>query len=607
MLKYMSAGGGFASGGKKVKINPKPYRCTIPNKPKQPKRCKIKLNGKVITCMTDQTIMQAAYKHGIQIPGFCGHPDFIPKGNCRICVVEVTGKRCLLTACSTLVENGMEIFTETERVQKARNLNLDFIFAEHIEKCASCIWRFQCKLLSFAEKYKILITTFNDRKGKRKTYKFANAVEIDGTQCIDCRNCIDARSLMQKIDYLELKGKGSNQEVVPTEDKKRHCILCGQCAVHCPVSAAQEQASWQEVEKEINNETKVVVAQFAPSIRVSIGEDFGMPYGQVATEHLVSGLRQLGFDYVFDVSFFADITTIIEAEELIGRIQNKKIMPMITSCCPGWVNYAEFYHPEILPNLTSVRSPQIHGGGIIKTYWAEKMKIDPKNIVVVSIMPCTAKKYEIARKEMKINGMQGVDYVLTTREFSFMMKRRNIILPNLKKSKADNPMGEYSGGGVIFGGSGGVMESALRTANVMICKERNKRPGKICRSRIDFKEVRGLTGIKEAKVDIGGIKLSIAVVSGIGYVGSIISNLQKYDYVEVMACPGGCIGGGGQPIPTTEEIRKKRMEALYKLDKSKKIRKSTDNKQALEILDWLREKGEKLEHSVLHTKYKRVK
>lgn len=603
----MSARGGSASGGKNIKINPKPYRCMTPNKPEKIEKCKIKLNGKTVVCTNDETIMTVAKRKGVMIPGFCGHPDFTPKGNCRVCVVEVKGARSLLTACSSLVRDGMEVFTETERVQKARNLNLDFIFAEHIEKCADCIWRFQCKLLSFAQKYKILITTFNDRKRKRRTYKFANSVEIDGTQCIDCRNCLDACSLLQKIDYLELDGKGYDQEVVPTKDTKKHCILCGQCAVHCPVSAAQEQASWQEVEKQINDEKKVVVAQFAPSIRVSIGEDFGMPYGKIATEQLVSGLRQLGFDFVFDVSFFADITTIIEAEELIKRITKKETMPMITSCCPGWVNYLEFYNPELIPNLTTARSPQIHGGGIIKTYWAEKMGIDPKNIVVVSIMPCTAKKYEASRSEMKINGSYPVDHVLTTREFSFMMKRRNIILPELKKGKADSPMGEYSGAGVIFGGSGGVMESALRTANVMICEAEKKKPGKICNSRLEFKEVRGLKGVKETMVDLGGVKLRVAVVSGIGNVEPVIKNLEKYDYIEVMACPGGCIGGGGQPIPTTEEIRKKRAEALYELDKSKKIRKSTDNKQVFEVLDWLKNKGHKTEHSVLHTKYKKVK
>jgi len=565
------------------------------------KKIRIKINGKNISCEHGKTIFKIARENKIDIPGLCGHPDFCAKGNCRVCVVEVKGRKNLATSCSTCVEDGMEVKTETDRVKKARKMNLELIFAEHVEKCSDCIWRYECKLLKFADKYDISVAHFQDRKGNRKTYKFANAVEIDGTQCIDCRNCVDACSILQNINYLEIKGKGIDQEIVPTKDKKIHCILCGQCAVHCPVSAAQEQSHWEMVEKAIKDESKIVVAQFAPSIRVSIGEDFGLPYGKIMTGHVVAGLKNLGFDYVFDVSFSADVTTIVEAEELLERVKQGGKMPMITSCCPGWVNYLEIYHPKLIPHLTTSRSPQIHGGGMIKTYWAEKMNINPKNIVVVSVMPCTAKKYESSRKEMKIKNMFPVDYVITTREFSFMLKKNKINFPKLKTIKADNPLGEFSGGGVIFGGSGGVMESALRTAQYMVC---GNSKSKICQKRIDFESVRGLAGVKEAIVPIADKKLRIAVVNGIGNVEPVLENLDKYDYVEVMACPGGCIGGGGQPIPTTQEIRKKRIEALYRLDKNKKVRRSYENKGALEILDWLG-KNKKLEHSVLHTKYKK--
>jgi NADH-quinone oxidoreductase subunit G/NADP-reducing hydrogenase subunit HndD len=561
----------------------------------------ITINDKKIKCLPGKTVMQVARENGISIPGLCGHADFSPKANCRICVVEVDGANTLKTSCSLLVKEGMNIKTDTARVIKARNTNLELIFAEHIEKCAECIWRFECKLLEYAGKFKIRLNTFNDRKGKRTTYKFANAVEIDGTQCIDCRNCIDACSILQNIHYLKLEGKGADQEVVPVKD--RQCILCGQCAVHCPVSAAQEQANWKDVENIIKENKKIVVAQFAPSIRVSIGEDFQLPYGQIMTGHVVAGLRALVFAHVFDLNFSADLTTIIEAEELLERIKNKGTMPMITSCCPGWVNYAEIYHPEILPHLTTSRSPQIHGGGLIKTYWAEKMKIDPKNIVVVSIMPCTAKKYEASRPELKVNGLNPVDYVLTTREFSFMMKKKNIDFPNLEESVADNPFGEYSGAAVIFGGSGGVMESALRTAHFMAC---GKRSDGICEKRIDFEEVRGLQDVKKAIVNVAGIKARVAVVNGIGNVEGVLANLKDFDYIEVMACPGGCIGGGGQPIPTNKEIRQKRMEALYKDDKDKKIRISHENKGALQALAWLEKKGD-LHGQVLHTKYGKQK
>ena len=577
------------------------------------KKIKIKIDNREITCSSDKTIMRVARENGIEIPGLCSHPDFPPKANCRICVVEIKGMKKLVTSCSTQVQDGMEIYTNTKRVKRVRNLNIELIFAEHIEKCPDCIWNVNCELLNLAEKYDIKIKRFTDRKKKRKIYKFANAVEIDGSQCIDCRNCIDACSVLQNINYLKLKGKGADQEVVENKkigDKKIDCIYCGQCAVHCPTGAAQEQSQWEDVEKALYNKSKIVVAQFAPSIRVSIGEEFGLPYGKIATNQVTAGLKKLGFDYVFDVNFGADVTTIVEAEELLERLaeidnKNSKVkLPMITSCCPAWVKYVEFYHPELIPNLTTSRSPHIHLGGIIKTYWAERMKIDPKNIITVSIMPCTAKKFESSRKEMKIKNMFPVDYVLTTREFAWMMKRGCVNFAKIKGEQADYPLGESSGAAAIYGGSGGVMESALRSARFFACAGDKKKENEICKLKLDFKAVRGLDKVKEATVSVAGAKLRIAVVNGIGNIEQVIENLDNYDYIEVMACPGGCIGGGGQPIPTTDEIRKKRIAALYKIDKNKKIREAHRNKGVLEVLEWLEEQG-KLEHSVLHTEYKK--
>lgn len=562
---------------------------------------KIKLDGRSITALNGQSILTVARANGVFLPSLCEHPDLSVKANCRVCVVEIKGSSRLATACSTLVKEGMEIFTNSPRVQKSRNLNIELLFAEHIEKCADCTLRYNCTLLDLARKYKINIRGFSDRKGKRKTYKFANAVEIDGTQCIDCRNCVEACSKMQKIDYLELKGKGINQEIVPTINKRIDCIYCGQCTLHCPVAAAQEQDDWSKVEKILTDKSKIVVAQFAPSIRVAIGEEFGLPYDDKSTGRTVTALKNLGFQHVFDVNFSADVTTMVEATELLERLADKKSkLPMITSCCPAWVKYVESFHPELISNLTTSRSPQIHLGGIIKTYWAKQMRIDPKNIVVISVMPCTAKKFESRRRELKINGLYPVDYVITTREFGFLLKKNNINFAKLKPSASDKIFNEGSGAAVIYGSSGGVMESALRTAYALTCRDES---AKFCNSRIDFKEVRGLEEIKEAEIDIAGRKLRVAVVNGIGSIDRILPNLKDYDYIEVMACPGGCIGGGGQPIPTNLKIRKERVAALYQIDKFKEIRKAHDNKEVLQVLEWL--KNKKIEHQVLHTKYQK--
>ncbi|MBI4779401.1 (2Fe-2S)-binding protein, partial [Candidatus Falkowbacteria bacterium] len=555
------------------------------------KEIKIKINGRKIVCGQGRTIMQAARANGIDIPGLCGHADFSPKANCRICVVEIVGRKNLATSCSTKAEDGMEIRTDSERVKRSRNLNIELIFAEHIEKCPTCVSRLNCKLLELADKYKIEITKFSDRKSKRKIYRFANAVEIDGTQCIDCRNCLTACNSLQKINYLELRGKGVNQEVVPVSSSsglpfiskkadKVDCIYCGQCAVHCPVSAAQEQAHWHLVEKVLRDKAKVVVAQFAPSIRVSIGEEFGAEHGKIMSGQVIAALRQLGFNYVFDVNFGADITTMVEAEELLERVKSGGRLPMLTSCCPAWVKYIEFYRPDLMPNLTTARSPQMHSAGLIKTYWAEKMKLNQKNIAVVSVMPCTAKKFEAERAELKVSGQPPVDYVITTRELAWLIKKNKIDFCKLKSSAADNPLGMSSGAGAIYGATGGVMESALRTAEYLlttaqasVCAPvKNKNKLKICNSRIEFKDLRGQDGAKEALIEIAGKKLRIAAVNGIGNIEPILANFKNYDYIEVMACPDGCIGGGGQPIPTNSFIRKKRLEALYKIYGKSKIR-----------------------------------
>lgn len=587
-------------------------------------RIKIKINGQEIFCPPGQTIMEAARSIGIEIPGLCHHEDFPAKASCRICVVEVRGKKHLVTSCSKKIEEGMDIRTDSDRVKRVRNLNIELIFAEHIEKCPTCIWRVNCQLLNLAEKYKIEVTRFRDRKAGRKTYRFANAVEIDGSQCIDCRNCLDACNSMQKINYLKLAGKGINQEVIPVNDNSRilsrfrniktDCIYCGQCAVHCPVGSAQEQSQWEMVEKALKDNgknpksDKIMVAQFAPSVRVSLGEEFGMPSGKTVTNQIISALHKLGFNYVFDVNFGADITTLVEARELYRRITkvDNKPLPMFTSCCPAWIKYVEFFRPDLIPNLTTARSPHLHSAGLIKTYWANLIRVNPKNIILVSVMPCTAKKFESTRPELKIKGNWPIDYVITTRELAWLIKKNNIDLLKLRSKLASSPL-SYSSAGVIYGASGGVMESALRTAQYLLKTAQDiscqaVKPN-LCRSRLEFKNVRGLEGVKEATVQLGERKVRVAVVNGIGNIKPVLDKIKNYDYIEVMACPGGCIGGGGQPIPTTPEIRAKRLEALYKIDIKSKIRRAHENKDAIKALDWLKKRG-KLAEQVLHTKYK---
>ncbi len=563
----------------------------------------IKINNKRVTALAGQTILDVATANGFKVPTLCHHPDLSVQANCRICVVEVKGQDYLATACSTLVQEGMEILTDSPRVKKARVINLELLFAEHAEKCANCTLCYDCELLRLATKYKVKINRFKDRKGKRKTYKFANAVEIDGTQCIDCKNCIEACSELQKINYLKMEGYGINQEVVPVKDKNTACIYCGQCALHCPVAAAQEQYDWDKVEKALADKSKIVVAQFAPSVRISLGEEFGLPYGTNCEGKIYTALKKIGFKHVFDVNFGADITTITEAEELLARLKDKKaVFPMTTSCCPAWVAYAEFYHPELLPHLTTARSPQIHLAGAIKTYWAKQKNINPKNIIIVSIVPCTAKKYEAARPELGLNGRPQVDLVLTTREFAFLIKKRNIDFKKLPDSQGEKLFNDGSGAAAIYGASGGVMESALRSTNALICAESKN---KTCDRHLEFKEVRGLAGVKEATVDLDGKKIKVAVVNGIGNIEPVLAKFKKYHYIEVMACPGGCLGGGGQPIPTTKEIRQKRLAGLYAIDSRRPVRRAHENKAMMTYYHWAKQNN--LAPQVLHTKFKATK
>ncbi|MCX6790611.1 MAG: 2Fe-2S iron-sulfur cluster-binding protein, partial [Candidatus Gribaldobacteria bacterium] len=408
------------------------------------------IDDQKIKALQGQTILEVAKENGIEIPSLCYHPDLSIKANCRLCLVQIKGVKSLQTACSTLAQESMEVSTESIEITKLRKMNLELIFSQHKEECADCVWNFNCQLLTLAKKYKLQITRLLDRKWEFPTYRFGCALEFDSSKCIDCRNCVEVCD-KQQVSHLKIVKKNNLQEIVP--DDKNPCIYCGQCLTHCPAGAFEGVGEFEDIEKSLIDKSKVVVFQFAPAVRVSLGEEFGLKVGTDLTGQIINGLKQLGANFVFDVACGADFTTIEETTETLERLKQKQKLPMFSSCCPAWVRYLEVYHPKLIPHLTTVRSPHIILGGILKNYWAQKNEIDPKNLIIVSIMPCTAKKYEITREELKINGLNPVDYILTTRELAKLFKKHKINLAQTKPIKPDNPFGGYSGAGVIYGAS----------------------------------------------------------------------------------------------------------------------------------------------------------
>ena len=568
----------------------------------------IKINNRPYTVPKGSTILEAARYAGIEIPTLCYLKDINQIGACRICMVEVKGARSLVAACVFPVNEGMEIFTNTEKVRHSRKMTLELILSNHDRKCLSCVRSGTCELQKLCKEFGVDIEDRFDGEMTRYNFDDSAAHMVrDNNKCILCRRCIAACD-QQGISVIGANARGFDTHVSSAFDKDLadvSCISCGQCIVNCPTGAIVEKDDTDKALAAINDPSKFVIVQTAPSIRATLGEAFGMHIGTNVEGKMVAALRRLGFDKVFDTDFAADLTIMEEANELIERVQNGGTLPMITSCSPGWIKYCEHYYPEQIPHLSSCKSPQQMFGAIMKTYYAEKLGMDPKDMVVVGIMPCTAKKFETKRDDQAASGYPDVDIALTTRELARMIESAGIFFKHLPDEEFDTPFGESTGASTIFGATGGVMEAALRTAVEKLTGETLE--------DVDFTAVRGVEGVKEAEYDVAGKKIKVAVASGTKNAKVLMDQIKngtsEYLFIEIMGCPGGCINGGGQPIQHAVvrnfiDLKARRAEALYTADRNNAVRKSHEN-EAIKTLytEYLGKPGSHKAHEILHTSY----
>lgn len=596
------------------------------------------INNKTVEVPEGTTILEAAKKYDISIPTLCYLKDVHSIGSCRVCVVEVKGAKGLMASCITPVSPGMEVQTNSKRVREARKVLYELILSDHPKDCLSCARNQSCELQELGETLQVERCRFEGQKSKEFVDSSSPSIVREGAKCILCRRCVTVCNDIQGVGVINAQNRGFATEIAPGDELllgTAACTFCGQCTTVCPTNALHERDSIAEVQEALSDPEKITVVQVAPAIRVAVGEGFGMPVGTIATGKLASALRDLGFDYVFDTNFAADLTIMEEGYELLARIAYafrdkgaitdadiKKLglpatlehadLPMITSCSPGWIKYVEHYYGDMTGHLSSCKSPHMMLGALAKSYFAEKAKIDPKQMYVVSIMPCTAKKFEITRPEMVNNGVPNVDAVLTTRELIKLIKQSGIDFASLPEGDYDNPLGMSSGAADIFGTTGGVMEAALRTVYEVVTGRELPFDG------LHIAPIVGLERIKTAAITIkqpkrefawlDGVTVKIAVTSGLTGASTLLDEIKEgkseYLFIEVMGCPGGCISGGGQPRMTDNEVREKRLAAIYREDEGKALRKSHENVYIQSLYkDYLERPLGHKSHELLHTTY----
>lgn len=553
------------------------------------------VNGFQVSVPKGTTVMQAATAAGFSVPSLCNHPDLKVADNCKVCVLDINGE--IKPSCSEAASEGMVVKTFTPQLIEEKRKNLKRILQVHPQDCLNCARNGNCELQSLAET--LIIRELDNKPLKLSKDMSTPALVRDPSKCTLCLRCIEVCNDIQTVGALEVKD-GIPQTVDGKLLSETTCVQCGQCALVCPVGAIIENEEMDTFLEAVADPDKIVITQIAPAVRVAVAEELGMPTGSLDMLNFVAGLRQLGFDYVFHTNFTADLTIMEEGNELLKRLKEGGTLPMLTSCSPGWINFIETFYPEQLGHVSTCKSPQQMFGPLAKTYWAEKMGIDPAKIYSVSIMPCTAKKYEAARPEMNASGYRDVDLVLTTREIGKLARIGGAQWDKLEPSNFDSLMGAYTGAAVIFGASGGVMEAALRTVYEVVT-------GKTLED-VNFTMVRGIQGMKEAEVDLEGTVVKVAVANSLGCARKIMDDIKAgtspYHFIEVMCCPGGCIGGGGQPIPSTIAKRIERIDAIYEEDAGLPLRKSHENPEVIALYeDFLKEPLGHKSHELLHTHY----